>query len=61
MQVFVAGSTNVDPANCVFFAAPRMRIGETTRRVSGAPCYSTPARELDDGARVTRRIFASQW
>jgi hypothetical protein len=61
MQVFVAGSTNVDPAHCVFFTAPRMGIRYSGLRVTGAPYCATPARELDDGAPETRRKFASQW
>jgi hypothetical protein len=61
MQVFVAGSTNVDPANCVCFAASRMWIRDSGLRVTGAPYCATPARKLDDGAPATRRILASQW
>jgi hypothetical protein len=61
MQFVVAGSTIVDPANCVFFAAQRMWIRESRLRVRGVPYCATPAQELDDGAPATRRIFASQW
>jgi hypothetical protein len=61
MQAVVAGSTSVDPASGVFFAAQRMGIRYSGRRVTGAPYCATSALELDDGAPATRRIFASQW
>jgi hypothetical protein len=61
MQVVVAGSTSVDPANGAFFAAHRMWIRYSGLRVRDAAYCATPARELDDGALATRRIFASQW